>query len=112
MPEVDTSPFKGLLRPLEPVGAPSLFFSPIMAQYVISTLLLYLMDAMKVSDMVQLVNEAFQCLNFYNLDLQKTYIQVFYLLGLWRNFWSCGASWRSYYQTGCLLRVRGCHRVA
>lgn len=34
-PGVDTSPFKGLiLRPQEPVGAPSLF-SPNMAQFII-----------------------------------------------------------------------------
>lgn len=68
--EVDTSPFEGLIsRPLEPIGSSSLFFSPSVAQYVISTLLLNLMA--EASDMVWFVNETFQCLDVYNLDFRK-----------------------------------------
>lgn len=36
--------------------------------------------------MVQLVNEAFHCLAVYNMDLRKTYDQVFHLLWLQRRF--------------------------
>lgn len=36
--------------------------------------------------MVRLVNKAFQCLVVYNLDLRKTYDQIFHLLCLWRSF--------------------------
>lgn len=43
-------PFNGLLaRPEEPVGVPSLFYSPLMAQLIISPLLT---SAMEVSDLV------------------------------------------------------------
>lgn len=44
------------------------------------------MAATEVTDMIRLVNKAFQCLNIYNLDLGKTYYQVFNLLCLWRKF--------------------------
>lgn len=57
---INTSPFKGLIpRPLEPVGPPSLFYSPSTAQFIILTLLLNLIAATEVFDMVRLVNEAF-----------------------------------------------------
>lgn len=39
-----------------------------------------------VSDMVLLVNEGFQCVVVYNLDIRKTYDQVLNLLCLWRRF--------------------------
>lgn len=72
--KANTSLFEGLIpRPLEPVGAPSFFFSPSTAWYMISTLVLDLMAANEIPDIVRLVNEAFQCLDVYNLDLCKTY---------------------------------------
>lgn len=45
-----------------------------------------LMVAIEVPDMVQIVNEAFQCLNVFNLDLRKVYDQVSDLLYLRRKF--------------------------
>lgn len=57
---LDTSPFEGLLaRPEEPVGVPFLFYSPLMAQLLISLLLTSLASATEISDIVWLVNEAF-----------------------------------------------------
>lgn len=70
----------------EPVGAPSLFFSPSTAQYVILTLLLNLKAVEEVSNMFRLVNKVFQCLRVYKLDLRKAYNQVFNLLCLRKNF--------------------------
>lgn len=46
---------------------------------MILTLLLSLMAAMEVSDMVRLVNGAFQYLSVYNIELHKMYDQVFNL---------------------------------
>lgn len=84
---VDTSPFEGLNpRCSKPIGAPSLFYSPSAPQYVISMLLLNLMATIKVSDMVRLINKAFQCLSVFNLDLRTTYDQVFSLLCIWRRY--------------------------
>lgn len=45
-----------------------------------------LMVAIEVPDMVQIVDEAFQCLNVFNLDLRKVYDQVSDLLYLRRKF--------------------------
>lgn len=69
--EGDTSPCEGLIpKPSEPIGAPpSLLFSPNTAEYVTSMLLLNLMATTEVFEMVLLVNEAFQCLGVYDLDL-------------------------------------------
>lgn len=47
-----------------------------------------LMAAIEVSDMFHLVNEAFQCLGAHNLDLRKTYDQVFNLLCFWKRFFA------------------------
>lgn len=83
--DLDTSPFEGLLaRPEEPVGVPSLFYSPVMAQLIISQLLTSLASAIEFSDMVRLVNEAFQCLSGFNLDLRQAYDRLFHLLCLRR----------------------------
>lgn len=82
---LDTSPFEGLLaRPQEPVGFPSLFYSPVMARLIISQLLPSLASVTEVSDMVRLVNEAFQCLGSFNLDLRQAYDRLFHLLCLRR----------------------------
>lgn len=76
--DTDTSSFKGMIRrPSEAVGAASLFCSPSTGQYVISTLLLSLMAATKVSDMIRLVNKAFQCLSVFNLlYLQRRFLAL------------------------------------
>lgn len=57
---MDTSPFEGLIpRPSEPIGVPSLFYSPSVAQHIISTLILNVVASNEVSDMVHSFNEAF-----------------------------------------------------
>lgn len=82
---LDTSSFEDLLvRPEEPIGIPSLFCSPVMAQLIISQLLTSLASAAEIPDMVQLVNEAFQCLDGFNLDLRQTYDRLYQLLCLRR----------------------------
>lgn len=68
VPKTYISPFEGLSpKSLETVGAPSLYFFPVAAQNVMSTMLSKLMDATEVSNMVKLLNEAFQCLGVFNL---------------------------------------------
>lgn len=84
---MDTSSFEGLIpRPTELAGAPFLFYSPRMAQFIISTLLPSLTTESKVSNIVRLINEAFQCSNAFSLDLRKIYDQIFHLLCLRRRF--------------------------
>lgn len=59
----DDSLFEGMVpRPLEPMGAPSCYFHSIMSRHAISTMISNLKTETKVSDMVRLVNETFQCL--------------------------------------------------
>lgn len=83
--DLDTSPFEGLLaRPEEQVGVPSLFYSPIMAQLIISQLLTSLASTTEVSNMVRLVNEAFQFLGGFNQDLRQAYDRLLHLLCLRR----------------------------
>lgn len=84
---VDTSLFEGLApRPSESVGAPLLFYSPSTVYCVISMLLLNSMATTEVSDMVRVVNEAFQYLVVFNLNLRAMYNQVFNLLWLRRRY--------------------------
>lgn len=79
------SSFEGLVdRPLEPFGAPSLFFMPAFAQHVISTLLLFLQASTNVADMVHLINDAFRCLDNFNVDLRSVYDHIYNLLCLRR----------------------------
>lgn len=76
---------EGLLaRPKEPTAVPSLFYSSVMAQFIMSQLLTSLASATEVPDMVRLVNEAFQCLGGFNLDLRQAYNRLFHLLCLHR----------------------------
>lgn len=82
---LDISAFEGLLvRPKEPVGVSSLFYSHVMAQLIISQLLMSLANSTEVFDMVRLVNEAFQCLGSFNLALWQTYDRLFHFLCLRR----------------------------
>lgn len=81
VPEADISPFEGLVpRHSEPIGAPSLYCFPGMAQYIMSTMLSNLMAAAEAFNMTRLIKEAFQCLSIFNLDLRKVCNQVFDLL--------------------------------
>lgn len=76
--EVDASSFEPLIPiPSEVVGAACPFFSSSTVQPV---------AAIEIPDIVWLVNEAFQSLSVYNLDLRKMYDQVFNLLHLPRRF--------------------------
>lgn len=65
----------------EPMGCLHYSFS-IVAPHVMSTLVSNVMAATEVLAMVKLVNEAFQCLGVFNLDLHGIYDQVFGLLCL------------------------------
>lgn len=55
-----------------------------MAQLIMSQLLTSLASANDVPDMVRLVNEVFQCLGGFNLDLRQAYDRLFHLLCLCR----------------------------
>lgn len=69
--DIDLCPCECLIpRPLKPVGAPSLYFYSTVVQRVISTTIKTFMSTVKGSDMVKLVNKAFQCRGTFNLDLR------------------------------------------
>lgn len=82
MLEVDISSFEGLIpRPLEPIGV----FLPLLPQYGTTYNVDPIVESygfMEVFDMVWLVNEAFQCLGAFNIDLRKAYHHIFNLLCL------------------------------
>lgn len=81
VPKTDVSPVEGLIpRPPELVGAPSLYFFRAIGQHMIQTTLSNLVAATEVSDMVNLVNEAFKRLGFLDLDGCMITSSMFYTL--------------------------------
>lgn len=84
---VNSSPFEGMIhRPLEPVEAPSLFFFFEHDSIRDISVVAKLNGPTEVSNMVQIVKEAFHCICIYNLNLFKTDDQVFNLLCLQKRF--------------------------
>lgn len=74
--EPSTSADGDIQAPLEPVGAPSLFFVTGFAPHIIFTLVTSLQNLTDITDMVRFVNDTSRCLVSFNVDLRAMYDQL------------------------------------
>lgn len=94
--EDDTSSFKGLIpRPPKQVGAPSRFFSPSTAQYVISMLLLRLMAVTEVSVWLGWLTKHSNASVFIIWTSERHMIKFSVSYAFRANVWPWRAHWRN-----------------